>query len=59
MQISVIYIDPSYWLNVGCWLSSVLSYVKAFLDLAFPPYVEQSLLKKITFSQIRTEGPQN
>ena len=36
IQISVIYIEPSYWLNVGCWLSTVLSYVKTCVDLVFP-----------------------
>ena len=35
MQIAVIFIEPNYWLNVGCWLSSALSYVKKFVDLVF------------------------
>ena len=47
IQISVIYIELTYWLNVGCWRSSVLSYVKACVYLVFSPYVEQSILEKI------------
>ena len=31
MQISVIYIEPSYKLNVGCWLSSILINLGKFL----------------------------
>ena len=39
VQITVIYIEPSYWLKVGCCISSVLSYVKTCVDLFFPPFV--------------------
>ena len=39
LQISVIYIEPSYWVNLGCWLSSVLSYVKTCMDLVFPTVI--------------------
>ena len=35
-HISVIHIELSYWLNVSCWLSSALIYVKTFVDLVFP-----------------------
>ena len=36
LQIVVIHIEPIYWLNVGYWISSVLSYVKFCVDLVFP-----------------------
>ena len=51
MQILVIYIETSYWLNVGCSLSSVLTCVKTCVDLLVSTYVELSLLKNITFDR--------
>ena len=50
IQISVIYKEPSYWVNVGCWLSSALSYVKNCVDLVFTLYVEITFLTKSNLS---------
>ena len=39
-------IEPSYWINVGYLLSSVLSFTKSCVDLEFPPNIAHSLLTK-------------
>ena len=51
VQITVIHTEPSYWLNVGCWISSALIHVKFCVRLVFPTCVALSSLTKIWLSQ--------
>ena len=44
VQIAVNCIEPRYWTNLGCWLSSVLSCIKTCVDSAFPLCVVHSVV---------------
>ena len=38
LKIAINYIEPSYWLSIGHWLRSGLSYAKTRANFVFTPY---------------------